>query len=120
MYKRYSGIKLWLLSYITCGIYGIIVWHTMVKEHNKMADSIGEKKIMGYIPACLLSFITCGIFGIIWFFKYFSQLKNLDEAKDAGVTPSNRLIMMLIALIPIYSCFWIAKASNKLAEAYDA
>ena len=120
MYKRYSGIKCLILSVVTCGIYGIIWWCGMTKQHNEMAESIGEKKIMGYIPAMLLGCLTCGIYTIIWEIKFWSQVAALNDAKKAGITPTNKFLMLLMSFIPVYNFIWVANAHNSLADAYEA
>lgn len=120
MYKRYSGIKCLILNIVTCGIYGMIMWYNLTKEHNQMAESVGEQKIKGYIPAMLLGIITCGIYNIIWMIKFFGLWAKLNEAKNAGITPENKFLMLLMSFIPVYSFIWIANSHNKLADAYEA
>lgn len=119
MYKRMSGVKFWLLSIITFGIYALVMWISMTKQHNRMAESIGEKKIMGFFPALLLGCITFGIVPFIWYFKFFGLMSRLNKAKKAGIVPSNFFVMMIMSWIPLYNFFWLAKAHNKLVAAYE-
>ena len=119
MYKRISGVKFWLLNAITFGIYGIVIWARMSKQQNKMAEEIGEKTIMGYIPALLLGCITFGIVSFIWIIKFFIQASKLNAAKNAGIAPANGFVMFIMSFIPIYSFFWVANAHNKLCDAYE-
>ena len=119
MYKKISGAKFWLLGYITFGIYPLVIWGRMAKQQNKMAESVGEKKIMRFAGAYLLGFVTFGIYPIVWIFQFFGQVSRLNRAKDASVVPSNVFLMFLMSYIPIYSFFWLAGAHNKLIAAYE-
>ena len=118
MYKRVSGVLFWLLSGVTFGIYPLVIWASMTKQHNKMAESVGQKKIMGFIPALLLGCITFGIVPFFWMFKFFGQMAKLNREKNAGIGPSNAFLMFIMSYIPIFSFFWLAGAHNKLVDAY--
>ena len=119
MYKKVSGIKFWLLGYITFGIYPLVVWARMSKQQNKMAEAVGEKKIMGFVAAWFLGLITCSIVSIVWMFKFFGQMSKLNNAKEVGIVPGNAFVMFLMSCIPFYSFFWLAGAHNKLIAAYE-
>ena len=118
MYKRFSGAKWLILSIITCGLYNLIMWIRMTKQHNKMAESIGAKKIMGFIPQLLLGCITFGIVSFIWIIKFYCQISRLNVEKKAGIIPANAFLIFLMSIIPVYSYFWLASANNKLIDAY--
>ena len=119
-YKRMSGLLFFLLSFCTFGIYPLCMWARMTKNMNKMAKTVGEKPIMRFLPAMLLGCITCGIFEIIWIIKFFCLMAKLNQAKDAGIGPRAWILMFLMSCIPVYSFFWLAKANNKLIDAYSA
>ena len=119
MYKRMSGVKFLILSIVTFGIYALVMWISMTKQHNLMAESVGEKKIMSFIPAVLLGCVTLGIYTIVWYFKFFGLVSKLSDAKNAGVTPGNTFVKVIMTFIPIYSYFWMAGAHNKLVDAYE-
>ena len=120
MFKRMSGVKWLILNCVTFGIYTIVMWCRMTKNFNKMAEMNGQKGTMGYIPACLLGCVTFGIVPFIWTIKFYRLMASLNRAKDAGVSPSNGFLMFIMSYIPIYSFFWMAKANNKLIDAYEA
>ncbi len=119
MYKRVSGVKFWLLSCITFGIYSIVVWSRMTKNLNDMAVKVGEQTIRGYVGAFFLGFITFGIYPLVWTFKFFGLAGRLNAKVPAGVSPSGTFGKFLMSIIPIYSFFWLAGAHNKLADAYE-
>ena len=119
MYKRVSGVKFWLLGFITLGIYPLVIWCRITNNMNAMAQKVGEQTIMGYIGAMLLGCVTFGIFPIIWIFKFFGLATRLNAKANAGVTPANTFAKFLMSIIPIYSFFWMADMNNKLAIAYE-
>lgn len=119
MLKRVSGIKFWLLGYITFGIYPIAMWCRMTRNLNKMAWKASEKPIRGYIGAMLLGCITFGIVPLVWLFKFFGLASRLNAKANAGVAPSGTFVMFLMSCIPLYSFFWMAKMNNKLCVAYE-
>lgn len=118
MYKRISGLKFWLLGYITFGIYPLYIWHKMSKNLNKMARKVGEKGIRSYISSILLGCITFGIYPIVWIFKFYGLASRLNAKANAGVAPSGAFVMFLMSCIPVYSFFWMADMNNKLIDAY--
>lgn len=120
MYKRISGVKWFILNIVTCGIYTLIMWIRMTRTHNRMADTVNQKRIMRFIPQLLLGCITFGIVSIVWIFKFFGQMSRLNAEKNAGIVPRNAFLMFLMSCIPVYSFFWLANAHNKLVAAYTA
>ena len=69
--------KIWLLSMITFGIYGLVIMTKMVDNLNLIASRYDGKKTMHY---CLLVFlimpITFGIAGIVWYHKVSARMGN--------------------------------------------
>ena len=120
MFKRVSGVKFWLLSCITFGIYAIVTWCRMTNNMNTIAYQVGETPIRGYIGAMLLGCITCGIYPLIWLFRFFGLATRLSERTSAGITPEGTFVKFLMSMIPIYSFFWMADMNNRLVDAYEA
>ena len=61
--------KIWLLSFITLGIYGLLVMFAMSKETN-IACAEDGKHTRGFWGALFLSIITLGIYGFVWYYKW--------------------------------------------------
>ena len=114
--KKYEWWKVLLLSFVTCGIYGIIWWYKMVEGHNAEAEKLGVEKIQGYIIALLLGIITANIYTYIWMYKYYDQNVKLLKAKGQTPNPSdNPVVLMLItAFVPVYSTIVACDNHNKL------
>lgn len=55
-----------LLSFITFGIYGIIVMFRLVDNVNIVASPYDGKKTMNYLVMLLLGIITFGIYPLVW------------------------------------------------------
>ena len=55
----------WLLSLVTCGIYGLYLIHAFAKETNLACKGDG-KTTNGLLLFLLLSIITFGIYAIVW------------------------------------------------------
>ena len=119
--KKFNWITTLLLNIVTCSIWSIYVWYKMGKQQNEMADQVGAKKIMGFIPAFLLGCITCGIFMIVWYYQFMNQAKELAEAKGAALTPtSNPIVLTILMFVPIYSFYVMCTNHNNLVDAYEA
>ena len=104
-----------LLSFITCGIYGIIWMIQLNDELNAAADK--PNAISGGM-VFLFTLITCGIYGLFWYYK---MGENVDVIKEKqGVASSNTgilyLILALCGFAIINDCL-MQDALNKNAEA---
>ena len=114
--------KIWLLSFLTLGIYGIVVMFAMAKETNISCADDG-KHTRGFWGAILLSIITLGIYGFVWYYKWadreYSYLSR--NRKDGGILSGGGLVALMFVslLIPFamqYAsmCYWIIYAVQVL------
>lgn len=109
-----------LLSFVTCGIYGLFFWYKWNEDVNLLCHGDGEKD-MDYIIVLLLSIITCGIYGYIWIFRQQNRLYYMAQAKgelkvDSGSTVLLWLIAgVLIGIGPFVSSYQMINALNILA-----
>lgn len=86
-----------ILSFVTCGIYGIYWFIKLTDEANALAEV--EAPTSGG-TSFLLNVITCRIYGFYWAYK---QGEKLDVAKSAKGEPSSNsgvlyLILQFVAL----------------------
>ena len=69
--------KIWLLSMITFGIYGLVIMTKMVDNLNIIASRYDGKRTMHF---CLLMFViaplTLGIGAIVWYHKVSARMGN--------------------------------------------
>ena len=64
--------KIWLLSFLTLGIYGVVVMFAMAKETNISCAEDG-KHTRGFWGVIFLSIITLGIYGFVWYYKWANR-----------------------------------------------
>lgn len=116
--KKVKFLNLFLLPYITAGIYHLVAYARMSRTSNKIAESCGEKKIIGYIPAFFLGFFTCGIFWIVWQVKYQKQQIAIAHANGISTKPAkNTFLLFLIRYIPVYGKLVITGNYNRNVDA---
>lgn len=79
-----------LLSFVTCGIYGIYWFICLNNDANTVSGTDGTSGVMAFI----YTLITCGIYHFFWVYK---QGEKLDAAKnEKGIPSSNSGILYLI------------------------
>lgn len=78
-------LKLILLSMITFGIYGIVLWSNIGTDINTIAGRYDGKKTMHYcLIAFVFSWLTFGIAPIVWCHKLSNRIGN--ELNRRGVS----------------------------------
>ncbi len=124
MIKERSFWMYFLLSMITCGIYGIVFFYGWTEENNQVCAGDG-KDSYNYIVVLLLSLITCGIYFYIWIYQRAQRLQ--DNAPRYGLqisdTGSNVLLFTIlgsfIGIGPLIGQYFLIKNQNVLAAAYN-
>lgn len=80
-----------VLTFITCGIYGL-VWFVQMTD-----DAIGyseDTEMQSGILALVLTLVTCGLYGFYWDYK---MAKMIESAQTKNNLPaSNNSIMYII------------------------
>lgn len=103
MLKTNRGIiKLFLLSIITCGIYGIIFWWSVCEDLNTTGQNDG-KDSPNIIVVYLLSVITCGIYYYFWLYKQGNRLQ-ITIQDMGGTCQENGTTLLLWELVGIILC----------------
>ena len=80
-----------VLTFVTCGIYGIY-WFVVLTNEVKLAS--GDTKCASGGLAFFLTIITCGIYGLYWAYKMGDLMKKAQEQK--GLPANDRAIVYLI------------------------
>lgn len=120
MFKRINWLVMWLVGTVTLGIYKIVAWYQMTKHQNRMAQMLGDKKVMGYIGVVLLSIVTCGIFLHIWNFLFIRQQQSLAQAKGIDLFPTeNTFLLWLLLYVPVLKFYVLCSNYNKLCDVYE-
>ena len=119
-------LKYILLSFITFGIYGIVVMSSISNDINIVASRYDGKKTMHY---CLLFFlvgpITFGIGYLVWFHKISNRIGS--ELMRRGITYSFgasdfwlwNVLGSLIIVGPFIYVYKLFKATNMMCDHYN-
>ena len=98
--------KIYLLSLITFGIYGLVVAFSMAKETNISCAEDG-KHTRGFWGVIGLSIITLGIYVIVWYCKwlnressYLEKHRKSSKLKGGGYL-GFIIVQIFIAYLPI-------------------
>jgi len=93
--------KIWLLSLVTFGIYGLVVMFAMGKETN-IACAEDGKHTRSFWGALFLSIITFGIYGFVWYYNWAGREYEYlgRHTQEGGILSGGGLIgMMFVTLI---------------------
>lgn len=109
MIERRNIVVCIILSFVTCGIYGIYWMVCLTNDVNTVSGDVNGTS--GGI-AVLLTFVTCGIYGIYWVYK---QGEKLDFTKNnRGIPSSNSGVLYLILQIFGFGIIGWALMQNEL------
>ena len=120
-----SLLKTILLSIITIGIYGIVVYCHISDDINTIASRYDGKKTMNYFPMLLLTIITFGIVYLVWGHRISvrigDELRRRNIAYDfgAGNFWGWNIVGTLIIVGPLVYGHQIHKAMNLLCADYN-
>lgn len=100
------NVEVWLLSFLTLGIYGIVVMFAMAKETNISCADDG-KHTRGFWGAILLSIITLGIYGFVWYYKWADREYDYlsRNRKQGGILSGGGLVFMMLVTFIITFAF---------------
>ncbi len=115
-----------ILSAVTCGIYGIIFMHSLAEDTNEACKGDGQKTA-GVLAFILLTIVTCGIYAIVWWYKLADRL-NANCIKNnvpSSITGGSLLCWtifgsMLCGIGPLVALHKLFKTSNALMANYNA
>ncbi|CAH1201788.1 hypothetical protein PAECIP111893_01726 [Paenibacillus plantiphilus] len=80
-----------VLTFITCGIYGIFWFISMTDDVGKLN---GDYTFTG-VKNFLLILVTCGIWGFIWAYQVGKQLAEAQRKRGLTVTDNSTLYVVL-------------------------
>lgn len=134
--KRYNFISVFLLSYITCGLYFLHVISVISINNNFIAQKVKKKTIMHIVAMVLImviSAIVLGVLGVImeaeifttlafsvpaiifivWHYLFCKQQCEILEAYNQKSVPiNNPILIMLTFFVPIYGFYVLCKNYN--------
>ena len=80
-----------VLTFVTCGIYGII-WFIQMTDDAK--EYSGDTQMASGGMAFLFTLITCGIYGIYWAYKMGKLMETAQSAN--GLTAKDNSVLYLV------------------------
>ncbi len=114
-------LKFLLLSLITCGIYGLVVYAHVSEDTNVVCSRYDGKKTMNFwLLAFIVGPLTCGIGYLVWGHKLSSRIGNeltrrgLGYSFGAGDYWLWGILGSLILIGPFVYCHKLLKAINTL------
>ncbi len=115
-----------LLSFVTLGIYPIVVMSSISDDINVIASKYDGKNTMHY---CLMSFvlapITFGIFGFVWFHQISdrigAELRRRGISYEFGASDFwiHDVLLYFTIVCPIIFFYKMFKAMELLAQDYN-
>ncbi len=121
-----SMLKTVLLSMITFGIYGIIVFCGVANDLNTIAGRYDGKRTMHFaLLLFIIGPITMGIGYIVWYHKICNRIGNELNRRNAGMTFSATdywlwsVLGSCIVVGPFIFLHKMFTAMNKLSESYN-
>lgn len=114
----------YLLSFITLGIYGIVLGFNMAGETNITCEEDG-KRTPGFWKTLLLSVITFGIYGIVWYYKWCDREANyLENHNEAAFLTgrewlSSQAWILLLRAVPAFGFSILSGYPYFISEYHD-
>jgi len=106
MEKRNIAVCI-ILSFITCGIYGI-VWYIQMTDD---AARVGDDNSMSGGMALLLTILTCGLYQYYWAYKMGKVLESANGKDNSTLY----LILQILGLSIVNYCL-IQSELNELVD----
>lgn len=95
MYTQKNVATCILLTIITCGIYGLIWFVSIVDDLNAAAE---ESADTSGIIVLLLSIVTCNIYALYWFYKAGNKLNKAKTLRGLPTDGNIGVVYLLLSL----------------------
>ena len=114
MLKKRDLVTTIILSFVTCGIYGIVWFIGLTDDASKLnnnPDFTGGK-------AFLFSLLTCGIYSIYWNYKMGQELYQAAQKRNIN-SSDNSILYLILSLVGlgIVSYCLMQDEINKMIDA---
>ena len=99
MIKNRNIVTAIILSFVTCGIYGI---YWMCALQNESLKAAGEQGTSG-TTVILLTIITCGLYGFYWAYKLGERIDKI-KGVQGGSSGVLYLVLQFVGLGIVNYC----------------
>jgi len=120
-----GGFKLFLLSFLTLGIYALIFWSSISEDINTIASRHDGKKTMNFLLMFFLAPLTCGILFFVWNNSFSGRVgyelkrRGIDYEFNSGTFWVWDVLLACIIVGPFIYMAKMCKALNLLSEHYN-
>lgn len=97
MYQKRDILLSIILTFVTCGIYGLVWW---AKINDEINNEVGDYNAPSGIVVILLSIVTCNIYGCIWAYKMGEKVAIIKNRN--GVNDDSSSVLFLI--LQLFGC----------------
>lgn len=102
-----------ILSFVTCGIYGIYWFISLNDDVNYLR---GQYEVSG-VKAFLFSIITCGIYMLYWHYRMGEKIDQIKTQRGENASSSGILYLLLAIFgLSIVSMAIIQNEVNRLSD----
>lgn len=114
-----------LLTLVTCGIYSLFFFHSLIQDVNEACAGDGDTT-PGLLKMIVLSLLTCGIYQLYWYYKLGNRLQ-MNAPRYRMVFSENGTSVLLWFLVgallcgigPLVGLHILFKNTNALCLAYN-
>ena len=105
-----------ILSIVTCGIYGIYWFISMVNDINEVSESGGPSGAVVFI----LSLVTCSIYLWYWMYKTGENINAAKKMRGMDTDSNSGIVYLILSIfgLAIVSYALIQSELNKLVEQF--
>ena len=112
MVKKRSIVISVILSFLTCGLYGL---YWIIKVTNEMNTLLYKKDATGGLMSVVFTLVTFGLYGFLWAYRLGENVDNLKRAPGG-----NSGILYLLVYILGFGLVDLVLAQNAINTYLDA
>lgn len=105
-----------ILSIITCGLYGIYWFISMVNDINEASENGGPSGAVVF----LLSLVTCSIYRWYYMYKAGRDITTAQKMRGIDTDSNSGIVYLILSVVGLDIVSWalIQNELNKLAEEF--
>lgn len=132
MERRKEDRSFWLLlllSFVTCGIYGLIFYWNLFRDINVVCrpkESDDSQQSPNYLIACLLSIVTCGIYFYYWYYKQGNRMQRAGREYGIEIDENGTTYLLwglvgtlLLGVGHLFVMYFLIKNTNRLSICFN-
>jgi len=105
-------MTVWLLSLVTCGLYGIYWWYTMMTE---LKNYLGKEEINPTMDVVIMLF--CGLYGLYLPIKYGAYIQEAQQRAGMANAEDQGVMFLLFGFLCGFHYVKMQEELNKIWQA---